>query len=71
MLIFLTWITQLGTAFQYNLSLGFGFAVISFILMEVTFVLLFIESKKEARKRRPLVGECVEECRDSEVLEPM
>lgn len=57
MLSFLTWITQLGPPFQYHLAIGFGFAVFSFVLMELTFVILFMESKQEARKRKLVVDE--------------
>lgn len=57
MLSFLTWITQLGPPFQYHLAIGFGFAVFSFVLMELTFVVLFMESKQEARKRKLVVDE--------------
>lgn len=57
MLSFLTWITQLGSPFQYHLAIGFGFAVFSFVLMELTFVVLFMESKQEARKRKLVVDE--------------
>ncbi|XP_061174086.1 uncharacterized protein LOC133183152 [Saccostrea echinata] len=69
MLSFLTWITQLGTLFQYNLSIGFLFSIFSFVLMELTFVILFIESKQEARKRKPLLGEDAEESHYVEAIE--
>lgn len=58
---FLAWVTLLGTTFQRHLSTGFIFTIFSFVLMELTFIILFMESKEEARKRKPPAEEDAEE----------